>query len=241
MQFIDTINGRLNINELPLVREETDFSKITKTWFFFFVIFLICLIFFSFAPSYKNDKIPVSYQKPNPTKVETVVPASAVYVYCPHKPIFLENIILNTDDDNLINIDTIDNEFVVVDKKGNGISYFINLGKEYTVKSIILISDMYKHAEHVTVELYSGTNNSVSTVEKTWEFSGMLFNRRDNIIPITKIRESVTTDWNEPYNTGINRNAEYNTTEMYKKAKNIVNENSLQLQITEDSEEYLGF
>lgn len=241
MQFIDTINGRLAINELPLVRDETLFSKFTKSGFFFIIIFLMCLIFFAFTPSYKNDKIPLSYPNPEVEKVQSNVKVSAVYVYCKRTPIFIENIILNTVDDNLINIDCIDNEFVIVDKKNKGISYFINLGKEYDVKSIVLISDMYNHVEHINIELFSGTNNSVSTVDKTWEFSGQLFNRRENIIPITKVRESVTTEWNEPYNTGINENDEYDTSAMYKKAKTIVNENSLQLQITEDSEEYLGF
>ncbi|MGL5934538.1 MAG: hypothetical protein ACRCZI_02830 [Cetobacterium sp.] len=251
MEYVDTINGRIPIMDLPLVSDESVASKFMKSGIFFIILLVIVVMFFLLTESNRRANIPNEMPQEIflKDKVQTTIKASAINVYCSHEPIIIENIILNTVDRNadngtminMVNIDCIDNEFMVIDKKCNGLSYFINLGREYEVESIIIISDRYKYVDHVTIELYNGTGNTISMAEKTWEFKGPLLNRRDNLIPITKIREFYAKDYENTYFTKINRNEEYNTPLMYKKAKNVINEDNLQIQISEDGETYVGF
>lgn len=207
MDYVELANGRVPILGLPLVRNEDISSKFYKSVLFFMIVIMIFLLFIALMPVNKSDSIPSNGELAQYAKYQTTVNASAVDVYCARDRIFVENIILVTDyqgKENMINIDTLENEFVEIAPRYDGLSYYINLGREYKIKSIIIISDRYKHIDHINIDLYCGTDNVVGAQKKVWEFSGPLYNRRDNIIPITKLRKSIAADWKEVYNTGFN-------------------------------------
>lgn len=233
MNYVKTQFGDIHIRDLPLVTQQTTNDKF-KTAFMFFSIIVIVLIIFLYIIEW-----PVSAQHNTKklnienftNKVTTSVVASAIDVYA--DDLQLENIILITTDNNIIDINIFTNKYIKVAKKEDSIMYSLDFTDELEIKEIILISDADpdNYIKHVNIDLHNYLAISdIHAGSKVWEYNALLPNLRENSILISK-QVFVVSDWH----VNTLSNAPNGT------QKIIANERELSLTLTENSEEYSSY
>jgi hypothetical protein len=233
MNYVKTQFGNIHINDIPVVTQQTTDSKLNSAFMFFGVIVLIIIVFLyviKWAPNpYKKERVVV---KGFTDKVATTITATNIDVYDTDE-LYLENIVLVTADDNIIDINVLKNAYVQVIKKDDGILYSLDFKAELEIKEIILISseDPAKYISHINIDLYNyGNKSDINPSAKVWEYSAFLPNLRENSILISK-QVFKPSDWHvQTLSTGGS------TTE-----KNIRNERELSLTLTENSECYTSY
>ena len=228
MKYVKTGYGVLPIADIPIVTDEQDVSKLAKAAIFYgiIIIVLIFFIYLSFYADQQNNKGTVTdmLNTSNLRKVFNTEKIDAIDVYCPFEHIFVENIVLQTADDNIINIDTANNSYVDIYEKKNGLMYSIQFNYEIEIKSITIISDEQRFINHISIDLFNRG-------KKVWEFNGKLADRRENVVYITQAAVPIRAK--EPLE-------EYNIELMSEKAKTVINEDALMVQLTEDDEKYMS-
>lgn len=232
MIHIKTQFGYIPIDELPVVGPEPLSHKFSKSMIFFGIIIIIIFIFFysSNCKINKQERVKVITES-LVDKVRTSISASSIDVYNLKQPIKLENILIITSDNNMLNIDTdlsdddSINKFVRIIRKGNGTLYSIDFGKSLDIKEVVLITPPTQFIPHINIDLYNLEKNNTT---KVWSYSNYLQRRRDNSISITKMMPSDKTPLIE-------------LADLDPSQKIITNENMMALAITENDEEYVSF
>lgn len=224
MEYIKTKFGNIHLNNIPIVRDEPFTYKFNKAMMFYSIIILILFIIISMIVF--NDKPVKMHIDPILQQQHSSIKMSVIDVYNYNEKINLENIILITTDNNLINIDIKHNAFVKHNDIQSGNIYTINLQQEYVIREIMLISDAYKYITSVNIDLYNLTKNN----KKVWEYSGYLKDTRENSIQISKL--VLNHHKIEPELLSDNAT----TTEVI-----TMNEDNLMLKLSENGEEYKSY
>jgi len=237
-EYIKIGSETLPINELPLVIDEPIEHKLGKAVIFYSVVIVILclLIWISWIsrPVEKKCKI-----KKLLGTTSDKIKMTSFDIYCQYEPIKIDNIILNTTDQNIIDIDIITNEHVEIIKFKNGLLYSFDFGFELEVENITIISDEYKYIKHINIDLFNDG-------KKVWEYKDILPYQRENTILISTpnimplLPYSVDTI---NLNNGMPSHnlEEYDDKKMADKGKYIINDKYLQIQLSEDSEKYTNF
>jgi hypothetical protein len=237
MKFVQTQFGNVHINDLPVVIAEPISYKFGKAVMFFIVLIIIILIFFYMTNWSMNESENIPAVEPFTNSYLTSVKADSIRVYNDEQQIVLENIVICTSDGNLFNIGTdnsvggVINKFVKIQPRGNGIMYSIDFDKSFDIKEIILISPPAVFNSHVNIDLYCSEKYNM---QKVWNYSGYLKDRRDNSI---KIAKSTFADTITLADVPMIEREDLCPKEQYI----IANENILALRLTEDSEEYVSY
>jgi hypothetical protein len=220
MTYVKTQFGNIHINDIPIVVPETFGSKFKIAIIFFSIIVIIILIFMYNAEWDEPEEIDSIDIESFTNKILTNVKASSIDIY-ENDDIYLENIVIITTDNNLIDIDVLRNKYVKTMQTDTGTIYSIDFKSELDIKEIILISDENHYINHINVNLFNDG-------AKVWEYSGFLPGARENSIMISK-QIFKPTLWKS--------NAEsidvMDTTDASDK-KIIMNENQLSVQLSED-------
>lgn len=228
MDFVKTRLGNIPINDIPIVRSESFGNKFTKSMMFFSIIILILFIFIyliKWNKSYKR-KVKINLESTF-SKQADVVKMTTIDVYNFKDKIMLENIILITNDNNVINISINTNKFIKISQIDQGLMYSIDLKKEYEIKEIILISNEFNYIKNINIDMFN--NLTIGTGGKVWSYSGILEQKQENSILISKL----VATYSKPDPVELD---EDNTNK-----KIIMNENNLALTLTEDSEHYHSY
>lgn len=231
MNYVKTQFGNIHINDIPLVVPESTNSKFRSS-FIFFSIFIIATIIFLYviewAPNpHKKERIVIEGFT---NKILTTVKASSIDVYSDE--LYLENIVLITADNNVINIDVLKDKYVTMTKNGDDTIYSLDFKAELKIKEIILISDddPDKYIKHVNIDLHNRMQVRDDLGSKVWEYSAFLPNLRENSILISK-QVFKATDWADDTLGSAD-----DTTK-----KIIMNETQLALTLTESDETYSSY
>ena len=224
IKYVQTQFGKLPIGEVPLIDKEMVCSKVGKLSFFFVVIIILLLIFIYMVEWYPHHTVKKDVYIKAPFKtIEDHVIITSLDVYNIDQEILVENIVLITTDNNVINVDTIQNNDLMVIRKQNGLLYTIDFKQELDIKEIIIISNERQFINHININLFNEK-------KLVWSYCGYLLDRRENTIPITKIffPEPVAPVELEEYDEN-------------KVNHLVVNEEALALRLTEDSECYVSY
>lgn len=226
MEKIDTIYGKLNLSELPLVSPEPMGRKFFKSMLFFSVIVLILLtiLYYRWEPQHN---VKVSIKKDMSLKtVKTNVKATSIYLQnvVSKKPI-LENIVIVATSGNMMNFRP---------TALSGGAFKVDFGETLDISDIVLITGKSpcNYITYLDITLYNTTSNGE---ERAWEYSGPLLNKSENVIHISKMyysppaKEEILDD-SDPSNI-IGKTDK----------KLIINENALMLSLTEDDEDYVSY
>lgn len=233
MNYVKTQFGNIHINDLPLVVPQTTNSKFKTALLFFSIIVVILIIFlyvirWSPDPQRKEKVVVESFTD----RVASSVKASAIDVY-DDEEIHLENIVLITTDNNIIDINVFTNKYIKIVKKDAGVMYTLDFTDEIEIKEILLISDAdpENYIKHVNIDLHNYLAiTDVHAGSKVWEYSGFLPNLRENSLLISK-QVFKASDWHVATLSDAP-----NTTQ-----KIIANERELSLILTEETETYTGY
>lgn len=224
MEYVQTQFGNIHISDLPIVIPEPFKHKFGRSAIFFSVIIIILFSIIYLANWYVPHNKPVCIKIDALTKkIPSVVKADTVMVYNPKTKMRLENILIITADNNLINIDKTNPRFLT-SQQMIGSRFMINLGNEYDIKSITLISDIEpcNYIKLVNIDLLKGGS-------KVWEYCGYLADRRENTIPIlTNVFDSSDQD------------IQMLELDEVDNSKLVINETELALQLNENDEKYVS-
>jgi hypothetical protein len=221
MEYVQTNLGRINLNDIPIVKNEPLNQKFYKAFYFFIILILILMLVYLCdwhePHTYKKKvKMPIFAEN-----VARSVKASALQIYDDKVKILVDNIIIRTSDNNIVNIDVLHNHFVQITKYGNGLSYYIDFGYDIDIDSITIVSDEIQFIKHVNLDLLK--NNEVA-----YSFSDNLQNRRDNtIFPST-----------DAFDSSLDQQEQLLELADVGQKKIIINEKSLYLELNENDEQY---
>lgn len=232
MNYVKTQFGNIHINDLPVVVPQTTDNKVKSSLVFFSVIILLIVIFFHVVKwalnPHKKEKIIVSGFT---DKVPITIAATNICVYDANE-LFLENIVLITSDDNVLDINVLDNAYVKKIKTDCNTVYTLDFQAELNIKEIILISsdDPINYITHVNIDLYNYNTVNDMYGPKVWEYSSFLPGMRENSILISK-QVYKPSGWHVQKLSDARTSTE----------KIIMNENELALTLTETSENYTSY
>ena len=219
MTYVKTQFGNIHIDDIPIVLHETTGSKFKHALMFFSIIVIIIIIMYmNYKPCRYESKNEEIVLKKSSNNILTSVKATMIDVY-DIDDIYLENIIIVTTDDNIINIDILRNKYVKTIQNNNETIYSLDFKSELDIKEIIIISDKDHYIDHINIDL-------INRGEKVWEYSGFLQNRRENSIMISK----------QIFKYGQYKSDTLNNTAKTTDEKVIMNENQLSIVLSESGE-----
>lgn len=232
MQYVKTSVGQIAINDLPVVKNESFTIKFSKSMLFFGIIILIVLIYYISVnwTCNKIDHTKVVIESMC-NKIHTSVQSTSMDLYHLDQTIILENVVIITADNNMINIDTSTtdddkiNPFVKVFQKGSGALYHIDFQTTLDIKEIVLISPPDDFIPRISIDLF-GTDST-----KVWTYTGNLRDRRDNTIRITKLKMDIS----KPVPEDIMELADLDPNR-----KIVINERELAISLRESGDEYVS-
>jgi hypothetical protein len=221
MEFIETRFGKLNLNQLPIVAAEPLDRKFIKSMAFFSVIILILLtiLYYRWEPQHN---VKVSIKKDMSLKtVKTHVKATSIYIQnvVSKKPL-LENIVIIATSGNMMNFrpTALPNR-----------SFKVDFGETLDITDIVLITGKApeNYITNLDITLYD-------IMQKTWEYSGPLLNKSENVIHISKMYYNPPAEEEiiEKYDTSNKLNSD---------KKLIINENELAVSLGENEEKYVSY
>lgn len=230
-EYILTQFGKVRINELPLIKDETAYGKYGKFMGFFVLVIIILLFVFLFS-SNKKPKFE-SFAEPVVTKdVVCSVSAQIINISVDNANL-LENIIIVEKNKNVIDIPIENFAKSVV---GTKTMYKLDMGNKLDIGELIVVSSplmISGNDKSVDIELVADEGL------KVWEFSGELSDSLETKIAISEcIVDSIVQS---------NIHDEFaSTAELIRRKKDntpriIANENNFAIALTQEDEKYVSY
>lgn len=205
-EYIETTNGFIHKNDIPVIVRETFISKSQKIVAFFGVIILIIVLWFIIQKNASNKVKNIKFinqnvilqggkfTKANLTefhKLDVAIQINTLRIYNDFYNIPLTNVVLVSADNVVYDIADYNPQFKIIRRKSGGTIYEINLGANETlVKEIILMcdtntlindnQDTIKDINTVNIDIFNNYNKLV------WTYSGLLKPEHINSYPIQK-------------------------------------------------------